>query len=271
MSIFPLLYMPYRYGTNSDTAILIKVNSNLGTDYNLVDLSNNTSGVSRLDLFYGQTLFYPRFQLREFNFVFQNDWVANAQISSWDSARYTFKIIDTSTAILPLKLLSFNIRQEVENKVSLNWQTSNEINVSHFNIERSTNGKDFIKIKKVEVKDGGIYSISDKDLPNTNTLYYRLQIVDKDGTSQFSNIQTVNINEKVSFIIFPNPAKKQVTIKGNYNKIEITDNLGKAVLKKVFDNKQTQTTLDISQLTKGIYYINCTRNDNNTTEKLIIE
>jgi hypothetical protein len=47
--------------------------------------------------------------------------------------------------------------------VAVNWTTANEINVSHFNIQRSSNGKDFINIGKVKAnnKNYNEYSFTD--------------------------------------------------------------------------------------------------------------
>ena len=77
----------------------------------------------------------------------------------------------------------------------LNWQTTNEINVSHFNIQRSINGKNFTTIGKINASCCKYYFTDDK-LPMTTdklTLYYRLEIVDKDGSKQYSYVMVVNL------------------------------------------------------------------------------
>ena len=77
----------------------------------------------------------------------------------------------------------------------LNWQTTNEIDVSHFNIQRSINGKNFTTIGKINASCCKYYFTDDK-LPMTTdklTLYYRLEIVDKDGSKQYSYVMVVNL------------------------------------------------------------------------------
>jgi len=84
--------------------------------------------------------------------------------------------------LLPLTLTSFTTKLQ-QNNVLLNWHTVNEVNVSHFNIQRSSNGKDFTNIGRVNA--GSNYNFIDELKTKDQllkTIYYKLEIVDKDGS-----------------------------------------------------------------------------------------
>jgi hypothetical protein len=172
---------------------------------------------------------------------------------------------------LPLKLLSFTTTLQ-QNNVLLNWQTTNEINVSHINIQRSNNGKDFTTIGKVNAACCE-YHFLDNSLPSTvdSKLYYKLEIVDKDGSKTYSDIKKLEVksqNQKVN--IYPNPSKDFVTIECKGAKeLLILDYLGKTI--KQFIHPTEHQTLNTKQLTKGVYVVKAIMNNGEVkTEKLII-
>ncbi|MFT6709586.1 MAG: hypothetical protein ACJATF_004455, partial [Flavobacteriales bacterium] len=56
---------------------------------------------------------------------------------------------NSSQGPLPVEIISFNVREEDDKQVSLSWSTASEENNSHFEIEHSTNGRDFQMLDKV--------------------------------------------------------------------------------------------------------------------------
>ena len=106
-----------------------------------------------------------------------------------------------TNATLPLDLLSFTGNLQNNNTVLLNWKTENEINTSHFVIERSTDGIRYSGIGNVTANGrnnaGGSfnYSFTDNDAVNQSSqrLYYRLKMVDIDGSLKYSNIVSVSM------------------------------------------------------------------------------
>lgn len=74
--------------------------------------------------------------------------------------------------------------------------------------------------------------------------------------------------------LFPNPAKGFVNIKLNEieNEIKITDNLGKLVHREIYKNTGANSvfSLDISDLSKGIYFVSVKNTKENINEKLIV-
>ena len=182
--------------------------------------------------------------------------------------------------VLPVTLVSYTviasavpvIASAAKQSVLNQWQTATEINTSHFNIQRSIDGKDFVTIGSVNAKGVGAYSYIDNNLPLAKgTLYYRLQIVDKDGALSYSDVRELSIiNYQLS--IAPNPAKNFVTITGsNIKEVCIVDLYGRTVVSKEVSNTNT-IKLSVNNLSKGIYLVKAILIDGSIkTEKLVVE
>jgi len=130
--------------------------------------------------------------------------------------------IDNTCPILPVELISFK-GQFLKDKIQLSWNTASEQNNDYFLIERSVDGFVYENVGKVPAAGNSAvvmqYKFEDLGITDTDVLYYRLQQVDKDGTSSFSKIIAVKselISDKM--ICFPNPVKDElfVLLSGNY-------------------------------------------------------
>jgi hypothetical protein len=89
--------------------------------------------------------------------------------------------------ILPLDLLTFTGSLQNDNTTLLKWKTENEINTSHFVVERSIDAVNFYPLGNVTAIGNNTiannYSFLDNDAANQQTLvlFYRLKITDRDG------------------------------------------------------------------------------------------
>ncbi len=160
------------------------------------------------------------------------------------------------------------------------WHTANEVNVSHFYVQRSLNGKDFTTIGKVKANGASYneYSFIDNSLLSTVdsrplTYYYRIVSVDRDGKTSFSNVKEITINNQQQTIsIYPNPAKNYINVVGkNLKKIQLLDCFGRVVLQ--VDHPTERQIIDTRQLSKGMYFINITHTQTGKLQiqKLVIE
>ncbi len=173
---------------------------------------------------------------------------------------------------LPLKLLSFTAQKE-SNNVLLNWQTANEVNVSHINVQRSINNKDFVDIGKVKASCCAYSFVDGQQSTVDRQLYYRLEMVDKDGSKTYSEVKTLNFKLQTlnSVSVFPNPAKDIVNIECvGAKQLLIIDYLGRTVYQSTVDSRPL--TVSTKQLTKGIYVVKAIMNNGEIkTEKLLVE
>ncbi|SEI59230.1 Por secretion system C-terminal sorting domain-containing protein [Dyadobacter sp. SG02] len=124
---------------------------------------------------------------------------------------------------LPVTLANFNVSR-VENQAFLQWTTSAETNTSHFEIQKSLNAKDWTAIGTCEAaKESKAlidYTHWDNQLTAGN-IYYRLKMVDQDGTFAYSSIRNLLGENGAELVAFPNPATDRIFIKAtDSNQIE---------------------------------------------------
>jgi hypothetical protein len=98
----------------------------------------------------------------------------------------------------------------------LTWTTQSEKNVARFEVERSFNRKNFAPLAEVAAKGNtsgaSNYSYSDKNVGETQkTVYYRLRMVDNDGSFKYSNVIAINFITKKLAVkgIMPNPVSSE--------------------------------------------------------------
>lgn len=166
---------------------------------------------------------------------------------------------------LPLNLLAFEAIFQ-NNTAQLQWFTANEINTAHFIIERSIDGSNFNSIGKVLAKGDGSYTFTDALLTNTNlpsTIYYRLQMVDKDGSFTYSKTVVVTLNMKQAALnIYPIPTSSTLYVQLNSTQninsnLQVLNVQGKALLQQPIAIKAGSNTFTIntSTLPKGNYLV----------------
>lgn len=113
---------------------------------------------------------------------------------------------------LPVTLVSLNAQWLNENNTQVNWITTNENNLSHYIVERSTDGIHFTDAGKVFAKgSNGLrtsYSFDDLNIPtNAALVYYRLLMVEHNGMQSFSKIITLNRSLTTKVTVLPNPVQ----------------------------------------------------------------
>jgi hypothetical protein len=112
-----------------------------------------------------------------------------------------------SSVALPLHLIDFSA-QRINGGMQFNWITTNEDNVSHFELQRSENGTAFTTIQRVAARNTGSlekYSASDIN-PINNKAYYRLVSIDRDGQASYSKLLSVserNASQVLSLFLHP--------------------------------------------------------------------
>jgi hypothetical protein len=120
----------------------------------------------------------------------------------------TANILDCTPIILPMELL-FLEAEPVQETVQLKWATGSEKNSGHFVVERSVDGVDFTPIGQVRAAGNSAqrtdYLFVDA-APHKGVNYYRLQLVDLDGSAEPSNVVAVRFgHEDGKLLLFPNP------------------------------------------------------------------
>lgn len=182
--------------------------------------------------------------------------------NSQDRRDFALASFDTSTNPVPVVLINFDAAL-VEEGVLLDWSTAQEINNSHFIVERSTDNANFEFVTEI----GGMgnttlrtdYSYLDMDAPK-GTVYYRLTQVDYDGTEEMVGEDVVIVRESGSMILAPNPSKERLVVtlpdNGGTGVVTIIDMKGQEVYRKsVNTNENVRVEIDVTTLPKGFYHV----------------
>ncbi|MBC7904454.1 MAG: T9SS type A sorting domain-containing protein [Gemmatimonadaceae bacterium] len=184
----------------------------------------------------------------------------------------------TVSATLPLRLLEFNA--SVAGKiVNLYWKTTSEVNVSHFEIEKSADGRNFSFFDKVAAfgtQTTNSYKIQDIH-PTPGLIYYRLRSVDIDGRSTYSKVVSLKTSEPLSLSVTPNPFSDKIVVGitlavRNEITVRIFDNLGRQVhvSKKLGEAGQNILSCEgLQSLQAGIYLVKVTAGTETAEKKLI--
>ncbi len=109
---------------------------------------------------------------------------------------------------LPVKLTDFSVRLDNNYQVKLSWTTEQEVNFDKYIIEKSTDGTVWQSIGTVNGKSvlaGSAYYDFTDATPAKGSNYYRLNMVDKDGSSTYSRIVSVKVSAVERTTLFPNP------------------------------------------------------------------
>jgi hypothetical protein len=170
--------------------------------------------------------------------------------------------------VLPLRFISFTAKQEA-NDVRLNWVTDNEINTSHFDVERSSDGVRYEKIGQVaSANTGGTHNYSFTDAqPLQGTSYYRLKQVDINGSFEYSSVQRVVKNTSKEIIVLANPVASQLQLRNvvQGTRLIIVDATGRQVMAQTWNGQP----INVQHLPSGIYNIALSQNNINTIRKFV--
>jgi hypothetical protein len=162
----------------------------------------------------------------------------------------------------PLKLISFTGELKTYG-AELSWLTQNEVNSDRFEIQKSINGVEFTAIGTVEAKgrsaaENDYRFIDAKVQQGVN--YYRLKIIDKDGSFEYSAVVTIKVSEGIrSFSVYPNPVRDELQISSTSKTLlQLIDANGKLVKKILVDIGNNKS--GVSNISNGIYYLSDPRN-----------
>jgi Secretion system C-terminal sorting domain len=174
------------------------------------------------------------------------------------------RLIPGGGVVIPVTLTSFTGKLVV-NTVQLKWNTAQEINASHFEVERSADGINFSYIGQVKAvgQSNASTSYGFNDLQfKTGANYYRLKQVDMDGRFTYSIVVLIRVKKdnQPDVLIFPNPAHKQITVnvtEGQHPQwnLQVQNMVGQPVLRHIIPANQNNERITIDGLAKGIYTV----------------
>lgn len=175
----------------------------------------------------------------------------------------TFSSPQAFATTFPVELLSFQAKAHNQ-RVHLSWLTTNEVNHSHFEIERSADAQDWAMLERIQTAskrsdDQNSYQFTDLS-PMPGLTFYRLRQVDLDGTSTLSPQVEVTIALQGQLIASPNPVQDRLTLElpfaeGELQQVLIFDLQGRPVARPQAEVVGGSAILDVSDLPAGLYQV----------------
>jgi hypothetical protein len=189
--------------------------------------------------------------------------------------------------VLSGMIISFTAQKKGNNDVLVEWKTTSEQNISHFEIEVAKGdinfqNNNFEKIGQV-VSPGNSnsersYSFTDNEAGKLAIRYYRLKIVYKDSTFIYSPVRPVIFDDDIQWRVYPNPSNGEYKFLYNlaqnqHMSVKIYDVNGRLVKKMKLNGNGyvEQTIIDLRSVKfpPGIYLLSAETGENKFNIKLI--
>ncbi len=186
----------------------------------------------------------------------------------------TWAIFDSET-VLPVTLASFDVKSE-NGTAHLTWETTEESNSSHFEIEHSPDARTWKQVGQVrsagESRELARYSFNHGS-PVKARNYYRLKIVDADGSYTYSSIKALFFNSAANeeIYLYPNPVAGRLYLKDRVSEISSLSVISQSGQKMISDIPYSEKGISLEALPAGTYLVNIELNDGSRiSRKLLI-
>ena len=168
----------------------------------------------------------------------------------------------------------------VNSSALLGWQTTNEINVSGFNVMRSTDGVNYEKIafvkatNSIDLTKKNSYSYIDNNLKTGIGYFYKIEQVDIDGFSKYSAIRSLKLSAVSKVLVYPNPVESNLNvvlgITGQVD-IKLLDLSGRVLLNLNKVSVSGSYQISMSGYTAGEYILDVKLNDGTSIQSKVVK
>lgn len=183
------------------------------------------------------------------------------------------------SGVLPVKLTYFNA-EPIANKVELAWETAWERNSREFVVQRSNDLKEFGDIGRVtaagEADGRRQYTFTDPT-PQSGPNYYRLRMVDRDGTYEFSKVEDVVVHsDQLTMLVGPNPTTgdriRLRTTVVDVSAMTLANMMGQNIAFRINQNSDGYTELiPSSVLAPGMYFLSLNQEGFRSHIKVLVQ
>ncbi|MGZ8544692.1 MAG: T9SS type A sorting domain-containing protein, partial [Flavisolibacter sp.] len=196
--------------------------------------------------------YYAEFKVMEFSeFWLNNGWF-------------------TGTSPLPVKLLDFTTQRNGED-VQVRWKTSSEVDVDRFEVEvargnEALQNNSFSKIGEAASQGNSTstlqYLFTDIESGKSGTRYYRLKVINLDGSFFYSQIRSVVFDDVRLWQVFPNPSPGRFSLAFQLNQDDVLnarvlDAKGSLVknYRRTGDGFLQKLEIDLGMVANGVYLL----------------
>lgn len=197
--------------------------------------------------------------------VAQNELSSDGGLSTYPllSPELQTPLALSATGTLPVQFSFFEARCSGSG-TQLVWRTATEKDNSHFEVEKSSDGRTWTSIGQVKGKGNSNsetgYSFTDD---RGGDAAYRIRQVDLEGRASYSSVvRTACAARNLLVNLYPVPARDKLNLVIGSDKelmlsLQVVDNAGRVVIQVPFalHTGTNKLTLDVSRLPQGQYYL----------------
>jgi hypothetical protein len=186
-----------------------------------------------------------------------------------------FRLVFKQTGPVPVTFTS--VRANRQNRdILVEWKVENELNIHHYEVEKSADGRNFTKVNEQAARGNGSGSIQYNWLdtnPWDGDNYYRIRSIGVGGEVKLSQVVKVNMQKLPSSItVFPNPVREDGMVyislenkpAGIYQ-VNLYNNEGQTIVQRTLNHPGGNSSFSIELdkfIAHGNYLLKITGNDN---------
>lgn len=203
----------------------------------------------------------------------------NFQGNSSDLTRFSITYTYSSSTFLASGI-NFSAQKKNDNSIELNWTTTNETNDRRYELQKSTDGKQFVEVTRFNANAGnnqvGTYHYN---YPINSTeqsrLLFRVKQIEKNGTVNYSPLRIIDLGKSTTTAarLYPNPSTGATQLlfsnsKRDNWKVEVYTTNGQLVNTYYFKNALLAKLNTNNEWSKGVYMVKAT---NTSTAQTIVQ
>jgi hypothetical protein len=204
----------------------------------------------------------------------------NTNTSSSIQAYFDDVSLTPNPTTLPVKLIDFHALQQPDQTVALQWETAQEQNSKYTEVQRSADGKTFLAIGQVAAAGNSVlprnYAFTDKS-PLSGRAFYRLKMVDLDGSSAFSKIiQVTSGAAGTAITVYSNPFHDQLgvmipAVTSEKLVLSLFDQTGKICLRQNYTTQKGNNFVNLypGGMAAGVYLLHLQGAQTNQTIRVL--
>ena len=191
----------------------------------------------------------------------------------------TFFFMPSNINAQGLKTLQItNFKAESRNgNAGITWKTDKETDLRQYEIESSSDGRYYKNLGFIPATNninGDVYEF-ENTVDYTDSIFYRLKIVDAKGKWLYTEPVLYKINKTTAFFIYPSVISSHsinVYLNDGFDFIEVTNMNGAVLLKQNLGGKTGKITIPVSPaIASGLYVVQLKNQDRTITQKIVIQ
>lgn len=168
---------------------------------------------------------------------------------------------------LPVTFLSF-VAEKQQNGILLSWSTAQEKNNSHFEIEKSLDGRNWtvagIVFGNGTTNNVSKYNFTDKE--SASLIYYRIRQVDQDDKAVYTAVRVIRGTDAQALTHIYSPAKNKVNVDLNQEvksslTVTVVNLNGQVVAQQTFSKPSYRIEMNVNAANNGIYVVRVSDNN----------